>query len=405
MFQEFKYLLLILTIFIGACIETDIFLPALPDMIQYFSVSEDQIQQLLSWNFVGICLACPFYGPISDAVGRKKPLLFALGLFFLGSLLTVCSYDFNTMLWGRVLQGFGSGGCFTLGTAIVFDAFQKERAIIAINRLNTLCPFIMAMAPLAGGFLNLHFGFRSNFLAICFVVLFSITLCVLCFTETLAPEKRSPLRLTKVLTDFKRVLTSIPFWQLLLVVSFGFCGYLVFLASTAVIFVIEWEVSKQLFPLFQAALLGAWLAASLTSTRVRHHFGVIRVKAIGTSMVTLGGLAMGLLWFIAPTNPYLMTASMMIYAIGFNWVQGLYFPEMMELLPDIKGVAASVLTSMRLLLAATSIALTASFYDGTMFPVVCAIVAITMGIVGLILAFERGRKESTIVQNAEVHSF
>ena len=80
--KERYYLFLITIIFIAACIETDIYLPAFPDMMKFFAVSEGAIQGLLTWNFLGICLSGPFYGPISDAFGRKKPLLFALLLFF-----------------------------------------------------------------------------------------------------------------------------------------------------------------------------------------------------------------------------------------------------------------------------------------------------------------------------------
>lgn len=114
-----KYLLLIIVIFIAACIETDIYLPAFPDMMLAFGVSEEVIQSLLTWNFVGICLAGPLYGPVSDSFGRKKPLIIALGLFLLGSLITVFAQTFEQMLLGRLLQGLGSGGCFTLGTAIL----------------------------------------------------------------------------------------------------------------------------------------------------------------------------------------------------------------------------------------------------------------------------------------------
>jgi MFS transporter, DHA1 family, multidrug resistance protein len=73
--KEIKYLSVIIIIFIAACIETDIYLPAFPDMMKAFSVSESAIQGLLTWNFVGICISGPFYGPISDSFGRKKPLL------------------------------------------------------------------------------------------------------------------------------------------------------------------------------------------------------------------------------------------------------------------------------------------------------------------------------------------
>src|SRR5690349_13920675 len=108
--KEWKYIFLIISIFIAACVETDIYLPAFTDMMAYFAIPEDAIQGLLTWNFIGICLVGPIYGPLSDSLGRKKPLLFALGIFFLGSLLTLVAENFTLMLIGRVLQGLGSGG-------------------------------------------------------------------------------------------------------------------------------------------------------------------------------------------------------------------------------------------------------------------------------------------------------
>ena len=148
--EELKYLFIITIIFIAACIETDIYLPAFPDMMQAFSVSEGDIQGLLTWNFVGICLSGPFYGPISDSFGRKKPLMIALLLFLFGSILTLFAANFSQMILGRIFQGLGSGGCFTLGTAIIFDAFKKEKAVQALNSLNMAIPIIMSLAPMVG---------------------------------------------------------------------------------------------------------------------------------------------------------------------------------------------------------------------------------------------------------------
>src|SRR3990167_2056504 len=104
---ELRYLFFIIVIFVAACIETDIYLPAFPDMMTFFSATEGSIQSLLSWNFVGICISGPFYGPLSDAFGRKTPLLIALGMFFAGSLITLFAYNLDQMLWGRILQGLG----------------------------------------------------------------------------------------------------------------------------------------------------------------------------------------------------------------------------------------------------------------------------------------------------------
>lgn len=367
--KEWKYIFLIITIFIAACMETDIYLPAFTDMMAYFSISENTIQGLLTWNFVGICLSGPIYGPISDAIGRKRPLLFALGLFFLGSVITLFADSFSLMLFGRILQGLGSGGCFTLGTAVIFDIFSMDQAIQALNKINSIVPFLMATAPMIGGYLNYAYGFRSNFLAIAVFVLVSVLVCLFWFDEPLPKEKRISFNVGKIANDFRRVLSSLAFWQTTVIVCLLFAGYITYLSGISVLFVMELGVQKFQLPFYQAALLGAWLIASLLFKKAMNRWEVAKVKKIGTGLFTIGGIGVVMVAWLDPQSTYLSVGMIMINAFGANWTQGLYFPEGMGLFPEIKGITASLLTSIRLLIAALLVGVTGMMYNGTIYPI------------------------------------
>jgi len=397
--KELKFIFLIITIFVAACIETDIYLPAFPDMMKWFNATEGQIQGLLTWNFVGICLAGPFYGPISDSWGRKKPLLFALGMFLVGSIMTLFAQSLSFMLLGRILQGLGSGGCFTLGTAILFDAFQKERAVDALNKLNTTIPLIMAAAPMLGGYLNYSFGFRSNFMAIALFVGLSLLISIFQFEESLPKENRQPLNMSKVFSDFKRALLCLPFWQITLATSILFGAYIAFLSGISVLFVVEFGMSKAIFPLIQCSVLGGWVIGSLTTKYAIKKLTVPKVKRSGVVLCVVGGAFLGLMTLIAPRDPYLLTLGMVIFAFGANWVIGLYFPEGMEILPDIKGVTASLMTSARLLIAAFVVGLTSSLYDSTIYPVTIMIVVTVAIFLPLLIQFD---KKKAAGSNSEI---
>jgi DHA1 family bicyclomycin/chloramphenicol resistance-like MFS transporter len=401
--NEIKYLLLIIFIFVAACIETDIYLPAFPDMMAWFSASEGAIQSLLTWNFVGICISGPLCGPISDAVGRKRPLLLALLIFLIGSIITLFAHTLNQMLIGRIFQGLGSGGCFTLGTAIIFDAFQKDRAVKALNHLNTIIPLIMAAAPMLGGLLNQTFGFRSNFLAIALVVLLSLALCLFFFEETLPKEKRNPIQPQSILKDFKSALTNLAFWQLTLVMSMIFAGYIAFLSGTSVLFVVEFGMSKTVFPFIQAAILGGWVAGSLLLGQAIAYWGTHRVKKTGIILSIIGGLGLAIFSLIAPRDPYLLTSGVVLYAFGANWIIGLYFPEGMEILPHIKGITASLFTSARLLIAALVLGLTSFLYNGTIYPL-SAIIFTSILLLPILFFYEKAKrkKEPSKTKNIEL---
>jgi len=387
--DELKCLFLIIVVFVAACIETDIYLPAFPDMMVWFSASEGAIQSLLTWNFVGICISGPLYGPLSDAFGRKKPLIIALGMFLAGSMITLFAQTLDQMLWGRILQGLGSGGCFTLGTAIIFDVFQKNKAIAALNNLNTIIPLIMAAAPLIGGYLNHAFGFRSNFLAIAIFVLASLVICLFFFDESLAKEKRTSLHLRVVLADFKQAFCSLAFWQLTIVVSLLFAGYIAFLSGTAVLFVVEFGMSKVAFPFVQAVILAGWVIASLVLNRFIAKWGILNVKKTGIGLCVIGGLGLAIVTLIVPRDPYLLTGAMVLYAFGANWIIGLYFPEAMEILPAIKGITASLLTSARLLIAALVVGLASALYNATIYPIAIIVVGTIVIILPSLILYEK----------------
>ena len=404
--KEIKYLLLIIVIFVSACIETDIYLPAFPDMMSWFSASEGEIQGLLTWNFVGICVSGPFYGPISDALGRKKPLVIALGMFLIGSIIAVFSQSLDQMLLGRILQGIGSGGCFTLGTAVIFDAFQKEKAIAALNSLNMVIPLIMAVAPMVGGYLNYTFGFRSNFLAIALFVLVSFIVCLFFFEESLKPEKRNPFHMKSIAKDFKRAFLNLAFWQLTLVMSLLFAGYIAFLSMSSVLFVVEFGMSKTVFPFVQAAVLGGWVLGNLLLNRSLAKWGSMKIKKVGTFFSVIGGVGFGITALAAPTDPYLLTSWIVLYAFGANWVIGLYFPEGMEILPDIKGVTASLLTSVRLAIGALVVGATSLVYNGTIYPLAVVIFGTVAVILPIIIIYElkqRGQAPKERDFSAPIH--
>lgn len=389
--QESKFLFLIVVIFIAACIETDIYLPAFPDMMRFFGATEGSIQGLLTWNFVGICLSGPFYGPIADGFGRRRPLMIALGLFLLGSIITCAAQNLDQMLWGRIMQGLGSGGSFTLGTAIIFDVFEKEKGVKALNSLNTVIPLIMAAGPMIGGYLNQAFGFRSNFLAIALFVFVSFLVSLFFFEETLKKEKRSPFKMHSILRDFKQVFCCLGFWQITMVSSLLFGGYISFLSGTAVLFVIEFGVSKALFPLFQGSMLGGWVIGSLLLSRSIKKWGIPKIKRAGAAFIILGAIELVVASLITPENPWTLTLGPVLYAFGANWIIGLYFPESMEILPAIKGITASLATSVRLLIAAIVVGCASSLYNGTIYPLAAVIIGSTALIVPMLYFYEKRR--------------
>ncbi len=55
--EQFILVTMVIIMYICVCAEADMYVPAFPQMIRYFDIAESEIQQVLSINFAGLCLA------------------------------------------------------------------------------------------------------------------------------------------------------------------------------------------------------------------------------------------------------------------------------------------------------------------------------------------------------------
>ncbi len=120
-----------------------------------------------SWVAAIYLLACtvsmPLYGRLADAIGRKKVVLAAIGIFCAASLLAAGSQTMLQLIIFRGLQGLGAGGIMPLVLTILGDIFTlQERA-----RIQGFFSAVWGTASLAGpalGALIVHqWGWRWIF--------------------------------------------------------------------------------------------------------------------------------------------------------------------------------------------------------------------------------------------------
>jgi DHA1 family bicyclomycin/chloramphenicol resistance-like MFS transporter/DHA1 family 2-module integral membrane pump EmrD-like MFS transporter len=105
---------------------TDQYVPSLPAITKAFNSSEAAIQMTLSLFMLGLGISHVFYGPLSDKIGRKPPLMFGIGLSILGSLCCFLATSVWMLILGRFLQGFGIGCCSSVGRSLVRDLFTGK---------------------------------------------------------------------------------------------------------------------------------------------------------------------------------------------------------------------------------------------------------------------------------------
>ena len=105
----------------------------------------------------------PLYGKIGDVYGRKRVLLFAIGLFVLGSVACGFAQSMPMLLAARAVQGIGGGGLPVLGMAILGDLVPPRQLGRWLGYQGMLFAGAVVVGPLLGGFFVDHLSWRWAF--------------------------------------------------------------------------------------------------------------------------------------------------------------------------------------------------------------------------------------------------
>jgi DHA1 family bicyclomycin/chloramphenicol resistance-like MFS transporter len=231
--SQHKILLLTITMMsVIGLVASDIFLPALPSIVENFHISANQGQSILGSFLFGIAVMQPLYGPVSDSFGRRKLLLLGIGLFSITSLAIPHATDLHQVLALRVLQAIGACSGITLGRAIVSDLFSKEEASKVFLTIFPVVGMSPAIAPLVGGQLNNLWGWQACFLfSMCFGI-FLIFLILLGLPETLPPQRRLPLSFRQVVWAYRTLLANCRFWHYAIIPCIAYSVYFAYIAES-----------------------------------------------------------------------------------------------------------------------------------------------------------------------------
>lgn len=177
------FIIIILSAIMGL-LGTDIFAPSLPQIAHTFNQSPNTTQLTISLFLAGFALSQLFYGPLSDKVGRKSPLVFGNIIFIIGSIICLTASNFIWLCIGRIIQGIGVGGGLSLARVILRDCYQGTELAVRSSRVAIFICLAPAVAPFFGGILQQQFGFRGSFVFMLVYGLVSLTLILTRFQET-----------------------------------------------------------------------------------------------------------------------------------------------------------------------------------------------------------------------------
>lgn len=183
----------------------DMYSPSLPNVQHAFSSTTSEIQLTISFAMIGLALGQFFFGPLSDAFGRKKIALTILVIYMLASLIAVFTTDLYFFLFLRLLQGLTAGGSIVIAKASIGDKFSGDEMAKFLTSLMVVNGIITIIAPLLGGFALTISTWRSIFVILTIITIIVI-IGVLMKMPSTDQSERKILNYGRIFKDFGQVL-------------------------------------------------------------------------------------------------------------------------------------------------------------------------------------------------------
>ncbi|MCW2733667.1 MAG: drug resistance transporter, Bcr/CflA subfamily [Mycobacterium sp.] len=261
----------------------DMYLPSLPRIAEDYAVSSSVVQLTLTGTLAGLAIGQLVIGPLSDSLGRRRPLMAGIVLHMLASLL--CLFAPNIVVLGiaRSLQGVGAAAAMVVAIAIVGDLFADSTAATVMSRLMLVLGVAPVIAPSLGAAVLLRFSWHWVFAVLVMLAALLLLLAALALPETLQVSHRRPLRVRGILATYGELLRDRRFVILVLVAALGMSGLFAYIAAASFVLQGRHGLGQQAF----ALVFGAGAVALIGATQ----FNVVLLRRFTPQAITVWALA------------------------------------------------------------------------------------------------------------------
>ncbi len=369
----------------------DMMLPALGVIGRELHAPSDNDRQLIVTVYViGNGVAQLFFGPLVDRFGRRKVLLWSLGGYAIGSVLSIFASSFALLLAARAFQGVSTAATRVALIATVRDLASGRRMAEVMSLAITIFMAVPILAPSFGQLILFAAPWRGIFVVL---LLYGLVLSLWIYwrlPETLGAGAAVPINPSKVIAsyaEFIRNRTAFGYTMASALMSGALFGYI---SASEQVFVETFDLGAQ-FPLAFASIAGALGVANLLNARIVSRYGMRRLCHGAVLLFTIVNI---LHLVLVETTGETLTLFLGFTAISFfclGFVGANSAAIAMEPMGHIAGAAAAANGFAGTTLAGFLGLIVGRFYDGTTTPLVAGFAVLGLASLATLLVTERGR--------------
>jgi DHA1 family bicyclomycin/chloramphenicol resistance-like MFS transporter len=335
--QSTLRLVLILGAFVAlGPLTIDMYLPALPTITEQLATTSATVQLTLTGTLIGLALGQLALGPLSDALGRKGPLLAGTALHVLASLLVLVAPTIAVLGVLRVLQGVGTAAGGVIALAIVRDLYSGRAAATVLSRLFLVLGAAPVLAPTIGGELLRFTSWRGIFALLAAYGALMVLLGWFLLRETLPVERRVRTGVRGTLRGYGSLFCDRAYVGLVVVVGLTMAGLLSYVAGSPFVYQEQFGLDEQQFGLLFGAGAVWLISATQLNPLLLRRWSPAQILVTATVLGAVAGGALVL--FAATSTGGLWAVAVTLWVVLFAC--GLGFPNAPALALSRHGEAA-----------------------------------------------------------------
>jgi len=375
------FLIILSALMAFTSLSTDIYLPAMPAMAKELN---GNVELTITGFLIGFCIAQLIWGPLSDHLGRRKPLFIGMTLFIIGSVGCALSTTITEIVFWRVFQALGACTGPMLGRAMIRDLFSRTRAA---QMLSTLM-IIMAIAPIAGPLLGgqmIKFTSWHSIFWLLAVIGTLMFVSLFWLPETLPEDKRVKASLPSAFRNYLALLKNTKFMRFTLCLTFYYVAAYAFITGSPFVYITYFGVEPQHYGWLFALNIVGLMGMSMINRRLVHRYSLERLLKVATCVAAVAALSLALATKLDIGGIALIVASVFVFFSMNGVIAAASTAAALDSVPNVAGSASALMGSLQYGSGIISSLLLATLSDGTPWTMAWIIAVFTVASAGMAL--------------------
>ncbi len=301
----------------------DMYLPAFPKIADDLHTNIQNVALSVSTYFLGFALGQILYGPLLDRFGRKRPLYIGLALYVGATIICGTSGSINALLITRFFQALSGCVGSVAAMAMVRDFFPPAKSASVISLLMLILGVSPMLAPTAGSFIVVAYGWRYVFIFLAAIVCLILIVVFFFLPEGQAPDVSVSLKPKPIISSFKKILLLPQFYIFSLAGTFAFSGLFVYVAGSPAIFMDEFHVSPKAYGGIFALLAVGFIGSSQMNHLLTRKYKSEEILMVTSVIQTIASV----LYFIGAVNAWYGLATNLVFLFIILSCAGLTYPN------------------------------------------------------------------------------